>query len=142
MSAPRADRRAGSQAGLTLIEVVVALAVAGVVAVAALRATAGALAGGDRAEAATLAVLTAESLLAEAGITAPLSAGTRSGAARGGLRWTVETAPYDGIGGDRRDRLPVRVFTVSVTVRRDGGGRPVTLTTLKTRPKDRADGRP
>lgn len=129
-----------SEAGITLIEVVVALAVAGLVAVAALRATAGALAGSDRAEDATMAVLTAESLLAEAGVTAPLAPGTQSGTARGGYRWTIETVRYDGIDGGLADRVPVRPFAVAVTVRwGDGAGDSVTLRTLKLQPKRRDD---
>ncbi len=135
MSGPRAER------GVTLIEVVVALAIAGLVAVAALRATAGALSGGEQAEGATLAVLTAESLLAEAGVTTPLSTGTRQGTARGGLRWRVATAPYDGLDANRRDRLPGRPFTVTATVRwADGPAGTVSLSVIKMRPKDRADG--
>ncbi|MEX2644459.1 MAG: prepilin-type N-terminal cleavage/methylation domain-containing protein [Acetobacterales bacterium] len=135
-----AQNSRSAEAGITLIEVVVALAVAGLVAVVALRTTAGALAGGDRAEHATMAVLTAESLLAEAGVTAPLAPGTRDGTARGGYRWTVETARYDGIDGETAERVPVRPYTVAVTVRwGDGAAETVTLRTLKLQPKGRDD---
>ena len=118
-----------------------ALTVAGLVTVAALRATAGALAGGEQAEGATLALLTAESLLAEAGVTTPLDTGTRRGTARGGLRWSVTTELYDGLNSEVQDRLPARPVTVTATVRwTDGPAGTVSLSMIKLRARDRADG--
>ncbi len=124
------------EAGFTLLEVVVAFTVAALVVAAAFQVFGTAFGGSARAERQTLALLTAESKLAEVGHTLPLVPGTRNGDAAGDLRWTVRIVGE----GDAREanapRGPLRSYSVSVTVRwgaRDAEA--VTLNSVRIGPR-------
>jgi general secretion pathway protein I len=122
--------------GFTLLEVVVAFTVAALVVAAAFQVFGTAFGGSARAERQTLALLTAESKLAEVGHTLPLAAGTRNGDAPGDLAWTVRIVAEPEAREADGSRGPVRTYAVTVTVRwgaRDAEA--VTLNTLRLGPR-------
>lgn len=124
------------QRGLTLIEVLVALVMTGLVVGVAFQLFGGAIQGHARAERLTMALLVAESRMAEIGVTIKLQPGTRTGRTKGGLRWTTEIRPLGK--NSAIDTTPVRAFEVRVSVTSGGdGGRPVTLETVRLRPRTR-----
>ncbi len=91
-----------------------------------------------RAEAMSIAVLAAESKLAEIGVTIPLSPGETSGVLASGRLWRARIALYRGVAADIRDRLPVRAFEVSVSIfEASGGADLVTLRTVRLAPRRR-----
>jgi len=139
---------ARSQSGLTLIEVLVALVMTGLVVGVAFQLFGGAVRGHARADRLTMALLVAESRLAEIGVTQKLHPGTQSGRTAEGLRWTTEIRPLrlPPVRGalpfprpaPARDTSPVRAFTVRVSVTGDRDGeRAVTLETVRLRPRER-----
>ena len=86
----------------------------------------------SRGEQALSALMTAQSLLAEHGTTIPLKSGTSFGQAEPGLQWRSVISPYKGLDRLQAHRLPVRPFTVSVTVSwGDTKARSLTLQALK-----------
>lgn len=126
---------AGDEAGFTLIEVIVALAILSVGLSAllglisnSLRQTANA---GRMAEAGSLA----QSLMAEVGTERPIKPEEREGQFPNGYRWHLKMHPY----GDAKEReeWPVGVYTVSTEVEWDVGAqrRSYALTTLRLGPK-------
>ncbi len=119
------DRRARSR-GFTLIEVLVAFALVALILGAALRLVSGGLNDSDAAERHTLAVLVAESRLAEVGAAAPLEPGITEGSASDIYRWRREIRLLDG--QTDADPLPLYAVTVDVTWD-DGPG--VRLATLR-----------
>jgi len=122
--------------GFTLLEVVVAFTVAALVVAAAFQVFGTAFGGSARAERQTLALLTAESKLAEVGHTLPLAAGTRNGDASGDLDWTVRIVAEPEAREADGPRGPVRAYAITVTVRwgaRDAEA--VTLNTLRLGPR-------
>ena len=123
------DRRPDSR-GFTLIEVLVAFALVALILGAALRLVSGGLNDSDAAERHTLAVLVAESRIAELGATAPLEPGVSEGIADDGYRWRREIRRLD---GEDDDPLPLYSVTVDV-VWDDGPG--VRLATLRPAPTD------
>lgn len=123
------DRRPGSR-GFTLIEVLVAFALVALILGAALRLVSGGLNDSDAAERHTLAVLVAESRIAELGATAPLEPGVSEGTADDDYRWRREIRRLD---GEDDDPLPLYAVTVDV-VWDDGPG--VRLATLRPAPTD------
>lgn len=129
-------RTSQGQHGLTLIEVLVALVMTGLVVGVTFQLFGGAIQGHARAERLTMALLVAESRLAEVGVTIKLQPGTRRGQTRGGYRWTTEIRPLNE--KPANDTTPVRAFAVRVSVigGRDGD-RPVTLETVRLRPRKR-----
>lgn len=141
MRPPPAER------GLTLIEVLVALVMTGLVVGVAFHLFTGAILGHARADRLTMAVLIAESRLAEVGATVKLQPGMQSGRTADGYRWAIEIRPFrPRPAAPARpfqptarvtDTTPVRAFMVKVSVTDDGGGRPVTLETLRLRPRER-----
>lgn len=136
------------QSGLTLIEVLVALVMTGLVVGVTFQLLSGAVRGHARADRLTMALLVAESRLAEIGVTQKLDPGTESGRTGDGFRWTTEIRPLRptearGAGAFAhpvpvRDSSPVRAFTVKVSVADDRAAqRPVTLETVRLRPRER-----
>ena len=136
------------QSGLTLIEVLVALVMTGLVVAVTFQLFGGAVRGHARADRLTMALLVAESRLAEVGVTQELRPGTQTGRTAGGYRWTIEIRPLHQVPArsalpfsgpaPARDTSPVRAFTVRVSV--TGGrdeDRPVTLETVRLRPRGR-----
>lgn len=121
-----------------MIEVLVALAVAGLVLGAVFHFFGNTFQGNERAQRTTLALLVAESKLAEVGVTLPLRAGRHAGRTRDGYAWVAEVRdrpPPDGIDPAT---LPLKAFEVEVTVTLAGNARDaVTLATLRVRPKER-----
>lgn len=131
--------RAGER-GLTLLEVLVALALVAMTLAAAFHLSATALAGSARSERVTLALLAAESRLAALGVEEPLRAGRTGGGLDGGFRWTADVRPYEGLPPATLGRLPVRAYEVAVSVRwGDDEAEAVTLQTVKLRPRRRDD---
>ena len=130
VSPSRADER--GQAGFTLLEVLIALAIMGVALVASMQALSGGLAGTRRAEAAGQALLTARSLMDRVGTELPVAPGSQSGS-EAGLSWTIaiarrpEPAKKDQQAATDRS-LPA--FDVVVTVAAEGAS-PVSLTTIR-----------
>lgn len=82
-------------AGFSLLEVLVAFALLAAGLTLLLGALSAAARNVGQAEQRTRAVLHAESLLASAGVDAPLQLGQRSGSwEQGGYRWTLQVQPY------------------------------------------------
>lgn len=138
MPCPRARRGEHRQAGFSLIEVLVALAIVGL-ALGAAAATLGiGLSGHEAARDTATAIAIAEEHLAEAGVTAALRPERRDGVFAGRFAWRLSIAPYDDPAAhkaaaafDPRDAL--RLYRVAVTVAwRDGRRqRQVALSTLR-----------
>ena len=82
------------EAGFSLVEVVVAFVITGLVLVAALRLFGGAFDGSARAERLTLALVAAESTLESFGTALPLRPGTHRGDAGPGMSWRAEVERY------------------------------------------------
>ncbi len=92
----------------------------------------------SRAEAVSIAVLAAESKLAEIGVSIPLQPGETQGRFSSGQRWRVRIVPYGGIAANIRDRLPVEAFEVSVSIFGASGKTDlVTLRTVRLTPRRR-----
>lgn len=125
------------EAGFSLVEVVVAFVITGLVLVAALRLFGGAFDGSDRAERLTLALVSAESTLEAFGTALPLRAGTQRGDAGDGMSWRAEVQRYRGLSVEDLARLPVQAYDIQVTVAWDRHPRDsVTLRTLKVSKRD------
>lgn len=117
--------------GFTLIEVLVAFALVALVLGAALRLVAGGLNDSDAATRRTVAVLVAESRIAEVGVIAPLVPGIVEGAAAGDYRWRREIRRLES--GIDDDPLPLYAVTVDIAWD-DGPG--VRLATLRPAPPE------
>ncbi len=122
--------RDASRAGFTLLEVLIAFAVLSMTLIAAYQLLGTGLRGSERAERATLALLAAESKLAEIGGSAPLRAGRSGGALGGGYRWRAEVRRHREPAATPGSALPVAAYQVSVTVSWGAAGS-VTLDTLR-----------
>lgn len=140
-------RLSPGQRGLTLIEVLVALVMTGMVVGVAFHLFTGAIRGHARADRLTMALLIAESRMAEVGATVKLQPGTQTGRTADGFRWTVAIRPFSSPAPPPAipfaptppvvDTTPVRAFSVKVSVADARGGGPVTLETLRLRPRRR-----
>lgn len=131
-------RKADREAGFSLIEVLVSLAVTGIALGAAFFLFGSALRGSLHAERTTMATLVAESKLAEAGIAAPLQPGRTAGRTGDGYAWVTEVRPYRVLRDDGTASLPVNAFEVVVTVAwGDDDHSAVSLRTLRLRPRTR-----
>jgi general secretion pathway protein I len=130
----RAKRRA-REAGFSLIEVVVALALLGLVLAVLTDSVRSGLGSASRAAARVPPLALAEAKLAAVGITEPLSPGDTSGADASGLRWRVSVDEYrdDGFagpsfGGPSFDAPGVpALYRVRVTATWQQGGAPRSL---------------
>lgn len=132
------ERSPQAQAGFTMIEVLVALAVAGLVLGAVFHFFGTTFQGNERAQRTTLALLVAESKLAEVGVTLPLSAGRHTGRTADGHAWVAEVRDYLPPDGIDPATLPLKAFEVEVTVTPAGrAGDAVSLATLRLRPRER-----
>lgn len=111
--------------GFALIESLVALAVLALTLVVLLQITGSAARRLAQAENLSFATLAAQSLLAGAGIEAPLAPGTATGRLQDGLAWRQDVA-----------RLPAtpRALAVTVTVSDHTGAALVTLGTVRLGP--------
>jgi prepilin-type N-terminal cleavage/methylation domain-containing protein len=123
------ERHHRIQQGFTLIEVVIALALLGLVLAALSQGLRGALIGNNKAGTLQTALSLAESRLAVLGTTAKLEPGTQSGTS-GGLTWTASVEPYGEPQG-APDLPPLFRLRVKVTSPARMAGRDVTLETLR-----------
>jgi len=131
-------RASRNQRGFTLLEVLVALVMTGLVVGVAFHLFGGAVLGHARADRLTMALLVAESRLAAVGVTEPLRRGSESGRTDDGFRWTTDIRPFRPPTARSTDAAPVRAFLVRVSVTGDRAGEwPVTLETLRLRPRGR-----
>ncbi len=128
MSRSRDASAVSDHAGFTLLEVLIAFAVLSMTLIAAYQLLGTGLRGSERAERATLALLAAESKLAEIAGSAPLRAGRSGGALGDGYRWRAEIRRHRAAEPDTA--LPVAAYEVSVTVSWGAAGS-VTLDTLR-----------
>lgn len=90
------SKRARSRRGFTLLEVLVAFVILGFVAGGCLQIWSTSPSTLRRIENRRLAVLSAESLLAQIGIEKPLQAGAWEGFTTEGVEWHLEIRPYSG----------------------------------------------
>jgi prepilin-type N-terminal cleavage/methylation domain-containing protein len=116
--------------GFTLIEVVVALAIAVLVGGLLLQVFSQSLRGADATARTIQATALAESLLAGVGADMPVAEGERSGETEQGFRWRLAVAPLP---SEDDAILPIALYEAVATV--EWGARPnlhsVTLRTLK-----------
>lgn len=127
---PRAEER-----GFTLIEVLVAFAIAALLLVAILRGLTLDLAGTERTDAYTAATLLAESALDALGVVTPLAPGTAE-TRDGRFRIAASVERYHDPGGVGDDGQYVVLYRVAAAVSWQEGGRErsVSLWTLRLGP--------
>lgn len=116
--------------GFTLIEVVVALAIAVLVGALLLRVFAQSLRGVDTTTRTIQATALAESLLAGVGADTPVAEGERSGESEQGLRWRLALAP---LRTEDDSIVPIALYAAEATVAWGAppNVRSVTLRTIK-----------
>jgi general secretion pathway protein I len=126
------------QAGFTLLEVIVALAVLSISLTLILRTLSGGFHHQQRAATLANATALAQSLLARIGGDLPLNAGRQTGSLPNGLLWEIQVIPY-GDGADRQ-AWPAAAYSVTVRVfeRQGAGVEAVALTTLRLGAKETA----
>jgi general secretion pathway protein I len=129
------SRRSGrSDAGFTLLEVIVALAILALSLGVIFQTVSNAIGRTAQAEAFTHARWLAQSLLAQVGHEIPAGAGEMTGEDGHGHRWRLRQAPY----GDQDDRVHRRVSIVEVSAEvvwgQGASARSMTLTTLRLAP--------
>ncbi|HEY0524889.1 MAG TPA: prepilin-type N-terminal cleavage/methylation domain-containing protein [Stellaceae bacterium] len=148
------SRRDPRERGFSLLEVVVALAVLGLVLAALADALRAGLLGGSKAASVETMLALAEAKIAAVGVTEPLTDGRSGGTANNGgdrVRWQIDVARTDAglsgafgdtgsIGADTDAGLP-QPFRVAVTVSWDQGGttRSLSLETIRLAPPERRD---
>jgi general secretion pathway protein I len=128
--------RAPAEAGFTLLEVVVALAIAALALVALFQAGSGGLFSVDTAARAQEALQRAQSHLAAVGRDATLIEGNSSGDDGGGYRWQLRVQPVtqrQGVAEDGVTAQTTTLFDVEVAIswRTRGHERAVVLRTLR-----------
>lgn len=112
------------QKGFTLLEVIIALAIAGLGLVALFEAVSGGLLGVESAARHTTAVRHAQSRLAELGITLPLKPGEQGGVERDGYRWRITVTPIMTYArGETRGAPGLTLFAVKALVTWPAGSR-------------------
>lgn len=131
-----ADRRRRRSEGFTLLEVVVALAIAGLALVGLFRAGTGGLFAVDTAARAEEAVQRAQSHLAAVGRNAALTEGEFTGDDGDGFRWALRVRPVARRQAPAQDSVssaPMTLFEVEVAISWPGraGERSVTLRTFR-----------
>jgi prepilin-type N-terminal cleavage/methylation domain-containing protein len=133
MSGCRTSRH---QAGFTLIECLVALAILALAAAAVHRSFAGGAAGLAITEQRSEAVDVARAILAKAGVEAPLVPG-RSAGTLGRIAWTLTIDVHQRPSG-QRGVLQLASYTVTATAATTGeqDRPPVVLTTIKLAPTE------
>jgi general secretion pathway protein I len=125
-------RKCGTDAGFTLIEILVALVILSISLVTIMQLFSGGLKAsriaGDYTQAIFLAREKMEELLLEKEILADITEGDFNN----DYKWRAEITPFSlTAGGD--DKVPVEVYEIRVSVnRKDGTGKQVLLQTLKT----------
>lgn len=134
-SAQRAER----QRGFTLIEVLVAFAIAAMLLVPLLRIFSGGVGALSRSERAAEAALWAQTMLEVRDGEAPLAAGAEEGDLPGGYHWRRTVSLYGDATMSQQLRAPLVPYdvTLAITWNERGRGRAVTLETLKLAPPPR-----
>lgn len=127
--------RAGHEAGFTLVEVIVALAILSVGLSTLLGVISNSLRQTAHAERMAAAGSLAQSLLAEVGTERPIKPEERDGQFPNGFRWHLKMHPYGDV--KEREEWPVGVYAVSAEVEWEDGAqrRSYALTTLRLGPK-------
>ena len=125
---------ANSEAGFTLVEVVVALAMLSIGLTLVFGLISSGLGRTGSAERMAEAGSLAQSLLAEVGTKLAIKPEERDGLYPNGYRWHVKMVPYGD--GTERDEAPVGLYTISTEVEWGEGAekRSYALTTLRLRP--------
>ena len=129
-SAGRRRRSRRGEAGFSLIEVVVALALLGMALAVLTDSVRTGLASASRSAAIEPPLAVAEAKLAAVGVTEPLATGNTNGAEPSGIRWRVVVEDFndDGFDGPSADTPGVpRLYRVRVTVTWLQGGLPRSL---------------
>ena len=134
---PAGDRASGGrEAGFTLVEVVVALAILALSLAVLLNVISNGISQTDRAQKLAQAGSLAQSLLAKVGTEMPIQEGQVSGEFPEGFRWRVRAERY----GDAEDRgdWPVAAYAISLEVLWGDASdeHSVALTTLRLAPKE------
>ena len=129
-------RRAAAEAGFTLLEVVVAVAIAGLALVGLFQAGSGGLFAVDTAARAEEALQRAQSHLAAVGRDAALVEGDSSGDDGGGYHWRLQVQPAaqrQGVAADGVTPQNATLYAVLVSISWQSRGheRAVTLQTLR-----------
>lgn len=129
-------RRAAAEAGFTLLEVVVAVAIAGLALVGLFQAGSGGLFAVDTAARAEEALQRAQSHLAAVGRDAALVEGELSGDDGGGYHWRLQVQPAaqrQGVAADGVTPQNATLYSVLVSISWQSRGheRAVTLQTLR-----------
>ncbi|HXC15123.1 MAG TPA: type II secretion system protein [Stellaceae bacterium] len=129
-------RRAAAEAGFTLLEVVVAVAIAGLALVGLFQAGSGGLFAVDTAARAEEALQRAQSHLAAVGRDAALVEGESSGDDGGGYHWRLQVQPAaqrQGVAADGVTPQNATLYSVLVSISWQSRGheRAVTLQTLR-----------
>ena len=122
---PGSPEATAANAGFTMIEAVAGFAILALGLGALLSGLGMGLRAEQRAAESSLALLYAESLLAETGSATPLEAGGSSGRIAGGYVWRREISPLP------MQNSLVIPYKISVSVTPPGNGAPVRLDTLR-----------
>ncbi len=120
------------ESGFVLLEVLIAAVLATITLIVVFHSYTTAFGGSERTERVTVALLAAESKLAEMGVAEALRPGATGGRLEDGYRWRAEVRPY---GGNRESEIsepPVLAYEVEVTVSwGNAAGENVTLSSLR-----------
>lgn len=128
------------QSGFSLLEVIVALVIVAIATPVAVSVFQTAFDGNHRAERGIVALLAAESKIAELGTPKHLRLGRRTGVLDGGLRWASRITAFSGMRRPVLEALPVAAYEIEVVVHwSDRPGDSVQLKTLRLAPR-RHDG--
>ena len=133
MNRPRVYRkrlpRAGREKGFTLLEVLVALAILGIVLGALLPVFTGAIGRQKSLAEMRSAIALAESGLASVGTELPLNDGVTEGAFSNGFGWRLEIAPFSTNAPDTQ--LSMKLATLTVSWPKPNGEHSLTLKALR-----------
>lgn len=125
----------GSSHGFTLVEVIVALAIVALVAIALSGGMSNASRGVAASAESRTALLLAQSLIERAGRETPFERGEARGTFANGAAWRTSMEPHgEASGNEPAARVPPRAWWITVEVQLPAprhGARTITITTLK-----------